>query len=256
MAGDWIKIEHVMPQKPEVDAIADATGASVNEVVGGLVRLWIWADQQTIDGNAASVTKSAIDRHSGVTGLADAMLAPSVRWLVACETGGFAFPNFSRHNTQTGKQRALTSKRVAAFKQRKGNAKVTPGALPREEKRREDIKDTPVVPFKLDWAAVTFPAGCDTEPVRAAVLEWLSYRRAIKKPYKVPAKQVSLLLEQHGRDLPSAVKHSMANGWTGCFSDNRNKNRGEAEGESVAPNVDYDYDAYLESQKLSPKAKP
>jgi len=138
MAGDWIKIEAATPSKPEVDAIAEALGATVNEVVGALVRLWIWADQQTIDGNATSVTKTAIDRHSGVTGFADALLSPSISWLQESETGGFRFPNFDRHNGQTAKTRALTSKRVAACKQRKGNAEVTPGALPREEKRREE----------------------------------------------------------------------------------------------------------------------
>jgi hypothetical protein len=138
MAGDWIKIENVTPDKPEIDILADSLGISVNEVIGALVRMWIWADQQTLNGNAHNVTKSAIDRHSGVNGLSDALLLPSVHWLEKCENGGFQFPNFERHNGKTAKTRALTSKRVASHKKRKGNAKVTPGALPREEKRRED----------------------------------------------------------------------------------------------------------------------
>ena len=141
MAGDWIKIETVTPDKPEIDALAELLGASVNEVLGALVRLWIWADQQTVDGNAHSVTESAIDRHSGVTGFADALLSPSVAWMLRGENGGFVFPNFDRHNGQTAKNRALTAKRVRECRQRKGNAKVTPDALPREEKRREEIKE-------------------------------------------------------------------------------------------------------------------
>jgi hypothetical protein len=139
MAGDWIKIELTTPNKPEIDVLAELLNVGVNDVLGGLVRLWIWADQQTVDGNAHSVTKCAIDRHSGVTGLAEALLSPRVKWLIAHENGGFAFPNFERHNGQTAKRRALTAKRVSECKQRKGNAKVTPAALPREEKRREDI---------------------------------------------------------------------------------------------------------------------
>ena len=66
MAGDWIKVELVTPDKPEIDLIADHAGVSINEAIGGLIRLWIWADQQTIDGNAVSVTKSAIDLLSAV----------------------------------------------------------------------------------------------------------------------------------------------------------------------------------------------
>lgn len=138
MAGDWIKIELTTPDKPEIDVLAELLGVTVNEVLGGLVRLWIWADQQTVDGNANSVTKCAIDRHSGVTGLADAMLSPRVRWLHERDSGGFLFPNFDRHNGQTAKRRALTAKRVSQCKHRKGNAISVTSALPREEKRREE----------------------------------------------------------------------------------------------------------------------
>ena len=117
MAGDWIKLESVTPDKPEVIGIAARLGIDQDAATGKLIRLWIWADQQTYDGNAvcnASVTlaalpKSFIDRIACVTGFADAM--ESVGWLHAVD-GGFTFPNFTRHNGQTAKQRAVTSKRV------------------------------------------------------------------------------------------------------------------------------------------------
>ena len=144
MAGDWIKIEVVTPGKPEIDILAELLSVTVNEVIGGLVRLWIWADQQTVDGNAHSVTKCAIDRHSGVTGLANAMLCDRVEWLVESGKGGFVFPNFDRHNGQTAKCRVLTAKRVAESKKRKGNAPSVTSALPREEKRREEYVGTNV----------------------------------------------------------------------------------------------------------------
>jgi hypothetical protein len=185
MAGDWIKIEVVTPDKPEIDALAELLGASVNEVLGGLIRLWIWADQQTVDGNAASVTKSAIDRHSGVTGFADALLSPVVGWLSRGENGGFAFPNFNRHNGQTAKNRALTAKRVRECKQRKGNDKVTPRALPREEKRREDIKP-PIVPqgteraFEQFWESVHVKTGRRTaEKAHAVAVKAVAVERKI-----------------------------------------------------------------------------
>jgi len=188
MAGDWIKIEVVTPDKPEIDAIAELLGASVNEVLGGLIRLWIWADQQTVDGNAVGVTKSAIDRHSGVAGFADALLSPGVGWLSRGENGGFAFPNFSRHNGQTAKNRALTAKRVREYKQRKGNAKVTPDALPREEKRREDIKP-PVVPqgteraFDQFWQSVHIKTGRRAaEKAHARAVKAVAIERKIAPP--------------------------------------------------------------------------
>ena len=63
MAGDWIKIEHVTPDKPEVWEMAELLGIDADSVAGKLLRIWIWADQQTISGNARSVT-FALDRKS------------------------------------------------------------------------------------------------------------------------------------------------------------------------------------------------
>lgn len=122
MAGDWIKVENVTPDKPEIFAIADALGIDPDAVTGKLVRIWIWADQHTTDGNAPTVTRSLLDRITSVRGFTDAMLAAG--WLL--EVGGkLCFPNFSNHNGQTSKARALTSKRVEASKAR-GNGSVTP----------------------------------------------------------------------------------------------------------------------------------
>ena len=122
MAGDWIKFEHVTPDKPEVWKIADILGIDADAVVGKLVRIWIWADQQTTDGNAGSVTSAMLDRISGVTGFVAAMTKAG--WLEQSE-GGFRFVNFDRHNGETAKQRALTAKRV-----QKHRAKGTDAAPP------------------------------------------------------------------------------------------------------------------------------
>ena len=141
MAGDWIKVEHVTPDKPEVWAMAERLGIDADAVVGKLVRIWIWADQQTHDGNARSVTKALLNRVSGVTGFAEAMI--NVGWLKA-EEAGLVFTNFDRHNGHTAKKRSLSAKRVETH--RASNATVTPEALQqryksvtREEKRREEV---------------------------------------------------------------------------------------------------------------------
>ena len=179
MAGDWIKLECATPDKPEVYRMADSLGIAPEHVVGCLIALWVWADQQTTDGNAVGVTQSLVDRKSGVTGFADAM--KSVGWLAETDEG-LTFPNFDRHNGKTAKTRALTSKRVAKHK-RKGNDEVNAegngasvsDALPREEKRREEKErgaDAPSAPKgkkgcripedfpakpELEWAATECP---------------------------------------------------------------------------------------------------
>lgn len=150
MAGDWIKMRTDLATDPAVIAIADDTGLDEDSVVGKLHRLWSWADQQTEDGNARGnakgnargVTEKWIDRYLGAQGFARAMA--SAGWLEIYDDG-IVFPDFQKHNGQTGKRRALTAKRVATCKAKKGNAignaEVTQEALPREEKRRV-IEDT------------------------------------------------------------------------------------------------------------------
>jgi len=162
MAGDWIKVEHTTPEKPEVFAIAEELGIDPDTVFGKLMRIWIWADRQTINGNAPGVTLALIDRYTGVSGFAKSMIKTG--WLVE-KKDGFQFSNFENHNGETAKQRALTAKRVSKYKKEKqpqsnaisvtdtpqinnnGNAPSVTGTLPREEEEKnkeissdEDIK--------------------------------------------------------------------------------------------------------------------
>lgn len=130
MAGDWIKVEQVTQAKPEVLTMAALLNVTDNEILGGLIRFWVWADQQSLNGDALSVTKALIDRVANVAGLADAM--QTVGWLVEKE-GHLSMVNFDRHNGQTAKRRALTARRNAKYRL---NAIVTQTASPREEKRR------------------------------------------------------------------------------------------------------------------------
>lgn len=155
MAASWIKVEVITPDKPEVFQLSEILKLDPDAVLGKLVRLWAWADQQTIDGNAkcnaTSVTKNAIDRITFVTGFSDALL--HVGWL-AYEEETLVFPNFDRHNGNSSKKRALTNNRVTKSRQVKrnsnasGNAKgnaqgvtpADPNALP-EVEEEVDLKD-------------------------------------------------------------------------------------------------------------------
>lgn len=149
MAYEWIKIEVVTPDKPEIYQLAEILAIDPDAVLGKLIRIWAWADQQTIDGNAnsnaASVTKSAIDRIGFMPGFADALI--QVGWL-RFDGSILIFPNFDRHNGKSSKKRALTNRRVTEHREKnnKSNAGgVTTAfqkALPEEEiELEEDIKD-------------------------------------------------------------------------------------------------------------------
>ncbi|BEL77647.1 hypothetical protein SM12BL1_39500 [Serratia marcescens] len=149
MAYEWIKIEVVTPDKPEIYQLAEILAIDPDAVLGKLIRIWAWADQQTIDGNAnsnaASVTKSAIDRIGFMPGFADALI--QVGWL-RFDGSILIFPNFDRHNGKSSKKRVLTNRRVTEHREK--NNKINAGsvtsafqkALPEEEiELEEDIKD-------------------------------------------------------------------------------------------------------------------
>lgn len=106
-----------------------------DSVVGKLIRVWVWADLNSVDGNAVTVTESFLDRLTNKKGFARAMR--SCGWLTG-KDGEISFPGFSRHNGSTAKARAQTNRRVA--KHRNRNADETPAALTKSlpEKRREE----------------------------------------------------------------------------------------------------------------------
>lgn len=132
MAGDWIKFELTTMDKPEVCLIADLAGIDPDAVVGKLMRVWGWFDQQTENGNAPSVSKKLLDRAVGVTGFCEHM--KSVGWMAEAD-GMISLPHFERHNGKTAKNRLLTAKRVANHKagNAKGNARTVTSALPKED---------------------------------------------------------------------------------------------------------------------------
>ncbi len=131
MAGDWIKVDITTPDKPEIDHIASLLNLDHDSILGKCVRIWIWADLQSVDGNALSVTESFLDRLTYCPGFASALR--EVGWLSG-KNGKLSIPNFDRHNGQTAKNRALTGKRV----QKSRNAASVTKTLPEIEKRREE----------------------------------------------------------------------------------------------------------------------
>jgi len=119
MARNWIKIETVTCDKPEVCVVATQLKVDPDMVVGKLVRLWSWAEVNRINGNEMNVTFEFIDKLVGKRGFATALAKAG--WLR--EVGDkLQFPNFGRHNGPNGKGRALTAQRVSRHREKKRNS--------------------------------------------------------------------------------------------------------------------------------------
>ena len=201
-------------------------------VVGKLLRVWAWFDEQTENGNASSVTKALLDRKVGVTGFVTAML--QVGWLVETEHG-LSVPNFDRHNGHTAKKRVLTAKRVAESRANSGdvtlmkqecNAASVTSALAREEKRREEKNINTIPPKspkgksgKFDPFSFPLPENLNTPEVRAVWREFVQHRIDKRsRPTEAACRQV---VKKYSDTTPARfceiLEHCILNNWTGVF---------------------------------------
>ncbi|MHB5604367.1 DNA replication domain protein [Klebsiella pneumoniae] len=225
MASSWIKVEVITPDKPEIFQIAEILNIDPDAVLGKLVRIWAWADQQTVDGNAGCVTKVVLDRIAFITGFADALIA--VGWL-AYDGNKLILPNFERHNGESSKKRALTNRRVAAHRKNE-TQKVTLAALQKalpeeEEEEEEEVKDKiPPNPPRGREPKKSYPYP---EQLNAEAWdEWKAYRSEMRFKAYAPTERsegaaitelINLSGGNHTRQM-QIVKQSMAKGWKGLF---------------------------------------
>ena len=273
MAFAWIKIEDSTPDKPEVWKMAERLAIDADAVLGKLVRIWIWADQQTLDGNAASVTRALLDRCAGVTGFADAMIA--VGWLKATEDG-VSFLHFERHNGETAKKRALTRRRVERHRScNAGSVTEAPignagGVTKRREEKKNNKTETetrartrgqasaesqPPAPdpvlADLDAPAdpVIIPEAMQAPEVLRAARQWFRHLQT-RAPERVPipaSPQLQEFWQRHARWGPerfkAAVSFSVARGYLNLVEERDDdgggrKRTGQAAGaaERLTPN--------------------
>lgn len=142
---------------PAVTGLAHTLGISIQEAIGSLYLLWCYADSHAVDGCVSvtpkryrSVTVENLNRTFGRNGFAETL--EEIGWLQVHDDR-IAFPKFERHMSQSAKERALTKKRVATYRNEPCNGRPLP------EKRREEKSITPVVPvvgFDDFWQA--YPA--------------------------------------------------------------------------------------------------
>lgn len=144
MAGDWIKFEKATLDKPEVFEMAGILGIDPDAVVGKLLRVWDWFDDQSLDGCAPVALAAQLNRNTGCAQFTEAM--QQVGWLVI-EDARLQIPNFIRHNGQTAKDRALSGKRMAKSRAKSCGGCVTSNVTkPQPEKRREEKSNNPPNP--------------------------------------------------------------------------------------------------------------
>jgi hypothetical protein len=151
MAGDWMKVELVTPDKPEVFQMAQILGIDPDAVVGKLIRVWGWFNSHTEDGESSAHIALHLNRMVSNEDFCKAMI--EVGWL---ESDGevIRIPKFDRHNSQGAKTRALANRRTAKRRSKEKapdsgcneNVPLAPLQKHVPEKRREKKRrDTPVV---------------------------------------------------------------------------------------------------------------
>jgi hypothetical protein len=214
MAGDWIKFDASTPEKPEVLGITVTMGWDDPDLtVGKLLRVWRWFDQQTLDGNAESVSLALLNRIAGVSGFAEAMV--KFNWLVVTESG-ISLPNFHKHNGKTAKTRCQTAKRVANLKTNaETNAASVSKALPREEKRREDSSAVAQT-VKFDIRAELKSCGVDDRVAE----DWIKHRKT--KGASVTETVLKAHISEAGKaslPLGKALAYACVAGWQGFRAD-------------------------------------
>ena len=164
MASDWIKFEHTTPDKPEVVEMASALHMDQDAVVGKLLRIWIWADQNSISGTTKGITDAFIDRLTCKRGFASAMRA--VGWMTG-EGNQITFSNFQRNNGASAKARAMENRKKAALRKSEKcpeNVPVSSGQIEGQkwgpEKRREEKSiNTNTAPTAPADAAASVPVA-------------------------------------------------------------------------------------------------
>ena len=212
--ANWIKIDSSLLAKPEVFHIAELTGMSRYEVVGRLISVWVWADEQSRDGNAASVTEAHLDELHGAQGFAHAMIEAG--WLTVTKSG-VSIPNFDRHISQSAKARALTAIRA----QRSRNARTVTKALPEKRREEKNIK-TPLPPTEKPtaWDAACAAMKTDrlkTDAFREAWESWSRDRRArgLALTDEAVALQIRDMESWGPRRAIAAIELTIAKGWKG-----------------------------------------
>jgi hypothetical protein len=227
MAENWIKVRKSLKSDLRVIGASRRLGVSHNEFFGALVAFFCWADEHTANGELPGLTLADIDEPlvGGLPGLAQQL--EIIGW-ISVNDDGLTINSFEDHMSQSAKKRAVDRERKVSercpknvrFNSDKSRTKVGLEGEGERDKSNTKRGRTPSA-AAFDWAGA--PDGMDTPEVRAALDEFVAYRRESGLRKWAPRTIKAKLNEYAGRPdaFVAAVTHSIANGWQGIFEDKK-----------------------------------
>ena len=157
--------------KPEVFEMAGILGIDPDAVVGKLLRVWSWFDEQSRDGHASVTVRTLLERRAGVPDFVAAMIA--VGWL-AESNGCFILPNYDRHNGSSAKSRALATVRKQKSRISHAGSVTETGPEKRREEKKKNI-DPEFCPCSVEQA-ISYASTVRMTPDQAR--HWWNVRNA------------------------------------------------------------------------------
>lgn len=201
----WIKIDTQLVTKPEVFQMSQFLQISRAEIVGHLVSVWSWFDQNSETGEI----KGCCSMVDSITreGFANALV--DCGWL-SCQDNIITLPNFTKHNGATAKKRAQGQQRQERFRKKQpGNAQ----SVTREEKKREEIKkeNTPFAKVVDCWNAWNDPKVTKTNDKRKALIRRICKEHTIQEIEEVFKKipQIPFLTGDNDRGWRADFEYTM-----------------------------------------------
>ena len=140
MAGEWLKIEHHVAEKPEVLQIAATCEMDPDLVVGRLIKVWSWASRNCPAGGRTHIAAlQHLNTIGGHERFAESMVEAG--WL-KIKDAEMTFVNFDRHISQSAKERALNSANKAKHRSPDFVAKMSRSNRDKNGTREEKIKSS------------------------------------------------------------------------------------------------------------------
>ncbi len=109
------KLYETLGGSAEFELGNDEALPAVTLVCGALVRIWCLADRHVGNDDVLPLGKTELDEVVGIPGFCDLMPKD---WLESIDDQSVKLPDFHAHNGTAAKKKAVTQKRVAAFRSR------------------------------------------------------------------------------------------------------------------------------------------
>lgn len=107
MAGDWIKVEKLTPDKPEIAILARKLGISIGDAFLQWFRVYAWADGVTCPGFVPNLSLADVDQLArAMPRTAEHLASKEISWMRE-GADGVHFSKWDRHNGKSAKSRAL-----------------------------------------------------------------------------------------------------------------------------------------------------